>query len=192
MKDMEHEAELVSSMMDGALDEARHDGLLRALKQNPELVRCWERYHLIGDVMKNQLPTVMDAGFAARVSAAIDEEPTVFAPNAMAVTKKSSRSHVAGWAVAASVAVAAVVGVQMMLQPPQGGRDTSTLASSQVVSPVSQPIKTVHAKPEIARVDYSQPVNDAQLNQYMVNHNEYASGMNGVLPYARIVVSRSQ
>jgi len=87
---------------------------------------------------------------------------------------------VAGFAVAASVALIAVLTVSSL-------RETATdlvpeLASSQAGVPV------------VARVsdeqwDRIEPGIDKRLTGYLVNHNEYAAsrGVQGVMPYVRIV-----
>lgn len=46
--------------------------------------QLWDNYHLIGDVLRSEELSIEPSElFYARVSKAVDEEPTVFAPNAI-------------------------------------------------------------------------------------------------------------
>lgn len=179
-----NDAEQVSCLMDGEpafgqkviLDSLEHDEDLRAR---------WQRYHLISDAMTKHLPTQIDCGFADRVRLAIDDEPTILSPGAFRKPSLSVARHVAGWSIAASVAIVALVGVQVMLK-------NDSVESYRMASAVSAAhMVATRGNTGVARVEYVESADDQELNQYLVNHNEYAGGMNGMLPYSRIVVSRS-
>lgn len=183
-----NDAERLSCLMDGELEHGQSE-LLALLERDDALRQRWQRYHLISDVMTQHLPAQLDTGFAARVCAAIDEEPTILAPAALRKPAAPLMRQVVGWSVAASVALVALVGVQVAIQNETANPVTLATVSSapaQQLAAYEDP-----AQAQLARVEYVERADDPQLNQYLVNHNEYASGMNGMLPYSRIVVSRS-
>ncbi|MBJ7515386.1 MAG: sigma-E factor negative regulatory protein, partial [Stenotrophomonas sp.] len=70
-----HNRQQLSALVDGELasDEARF--LLRRLQHDPELQACQERWALLGDVMRGKAVAPAPLDFAARVSAALAQEP---------------------------------------------------------------------------------------------------------------------
>jgi sigma-E factor negative regulatory protein RseA len=89
--------------------------------------------------------------------------------------------HAAGFAIAASVAAVAVLGVRSLsheAEPP------GTYTAMGVTTPVSDEYVRISSM----RWDSARPELDSRLTHYLVNHNEYASsaGMNGMLSYGRI------
>jgi sigma-E factor negative regulatory protein RseA len=73
--------ERISAYMDGEADE--QDGLaqLGRLKQDAELRRNWETWHLIGDALRGDAVRP-SPDFMGRFSEALAKEPTVLAPKA--------------------------------------------------------------------------------------------------------------
>ena len=172
------QAELVSGLVDGELDERSADEVISHLEQDAESRSRWMRYHVISDVVKGHANARVDSGFAARVSAAIADEPAILAPRRKkgipAFLKQAS-----GFAVAATVAVVAVLAVQ-----PQDGTDdgiqqvaTTTPAGNTEWVRVNTGVNWNVEKPSV----------ESKLNAYLVNHNGYSSGVRGILPYAPIV-----
>lgn len=77
----------------------------------------WHRYHLIGDAMRNELPPALELDIASRVAAQLESEPTLLAPKAKVSAQFSAQVIQLGkrfgqYAIAASVAAVAVLGVQ--------------------------------------------------------------------------------
>lgn len=114
----------LSAWMDGELshDELARDGQLQGPLPE-ELNDTWERYHLVGETLRNETPASLDLGFADRISAAIAEEPTIIAPDTSAQPKPAAEPTSTGkvipllgrfgqYGIAASVAAAMVIGVQ--------------------------------------------------------------------------------
>lgn len=88
---------IVSEWVDGE-SEIRPDDL-----NNPYGRQVWDNYHLIGDVIRsNDLSIKPSDMFYARLSRAIDQEPTIMAPQRKIPKKIFKRA--AGFAVAATVA----------------------------------------------------------------------------------------
>ena len=63
--------ETISALMDGELDELEMERAIRELHNSPEQRHAWQRYHLIGDALRNNIPAHLDGSFASRVSQAI-------------------------------------------------------------------------------------------------------------------------
>lgn len=170
-------AELVSSLMDGELDEHTADEVIGRLENHPEERNLWMRYHFISDVMNGHGSVRVDKGFADRVSEAVSGEPTILVPRIKSVSAMMKKAG--GLAVAASVALLAVLVVQKDIAIDGGEQQVA------ITSPV--------AGEEWIRVDdginwrTSKPAVESKLNSYLVNHNGYTSGMRGILPYTPIV-----
>ena len=128
--------EKISSFYDDELDATDHDSVIDSLKQD-EQKQVLNRYGMIGDAMRKNLPNNPDHDLFSRVQSALESEPALLAPspvnvdkvaehvdqgNVVELTAKPSSSHffkpAAGFAVAASVALASVLGFQMFSQSP--------------------------------------------------------------------------
>lgn len=111
----------LSALIDGELDFANAEHVIKAAKSGGELKNCWVHYHLIGDVMRNELHSSHD--FSARVMSALENEPIIFAPNANINSKPDTSAGAASraplnnskvWSIAASVAAVMFVGVMVL------------------------------------------------------------------------------
>lgn len=173
--------ERISALVDGELSSVEYEHAVRAVEQDVELKRRWERYHIAADSLKNNLPPVITkSNFADRVMLAIESEPTVFAPRNLSRKLNNVVKQVAGLAVAASVTAAVVFGVQTWRVAGDSGPVAQVLTSP--VPNATPPATTV------SNVSVHVPENlKAQLNNYLLNHNQSVMGFNGMLPYARIV-----
>ncbi len=150
----EFHREQLSAMMDGALstDEARF--LLRRMEHDDELADCWERWQFAGDAMRGHAGRALPADFSRRVGRAIaddlalDEvvEAQTFAVAATPGARR--RRPLLGWgggaALAASVALAALIGSRTLSSPadaPQPAVATAPAPASVVPVPaVSVPV----------------------------------------------------
>jgi sigma-E factor negative regulatory protein RseA len=107
----ESKSEIISSLVDnyridassvgsyqnseGMFDEHSLDNLsaelsLEELASQNELSETWDRYHLIGDVMRDDIPQALQLDLSAQIASAIESEPTVLAPPK--VSKSASAS----------------------------------------------------------------------------------------------------
>lgn len=107
--------EQISALADEELPVGEHELLLRRFATDMELRLHWERCHLIGEAMRKGLPPVDTRGFADRVMAALADEPAP-AAREPSLSDRLFRG-VAGFAVAATVAVIAIVGLQHGARP---------------------------------------------------------------------------
>lgn len=104
----------LSALIDGEFDIENANHLLLAAKSDGELRKAWVSYHLIGDAMRGDTQPSTD--MTSRVLAALDNEPTVFAPKQSNQTIKASSSffnNTVFWSVAASVAAVMFVGLML-------------------------------------------------------------------------------
>ena len=118
---MTQQQEKLSAFMDGETDTAE---IMEAILNDEELKAKWQRYHVIRSGLRKEATVAPEMDITAAVAAALDSEPTVMAPkrsgwkslpligNVVPFAKQSGQ-----FAVAASVAVAVILGVQQMNQP---------------------------------------------------------------------------
>ncbi|MGB5671402.1 MAG: RseA family anti-sigma factor, partial [Sedimenticolaceae bacterium] len=103
----EQQGELTSSLLDGELSrDAQQRVVTTMLGAAHDEMDRFGRYRLIGDVIRGE-SGVLAVSVADRVHEALDEEPVVLAPRRL--MPRQWLRPVAGLAVAASVAAAAVV-----------------------------------------------------------------------------------
>jgi sigma-E factor negative regulatory protein RseA len=169
--------EQLSALVDDELPAAEHALLLERLARDDGLRECLGRYQLMRDVLNNRVAMPVDGRFVHRVMATIDAEPA-YQARARVAWQRVARP-LAGVAVAASVALVAVLALQNL--DPDVAAPAPQVAS--VVAPQNGmvPVREVWERQSV-------PVG-SRLNGYLVQHNEYAasSGVQGVLPYVRIV-----
>lgn len=103
--------ESLSALVDGEASELEVRRLLKA--QDEELKARWSRYQLAGAAMRRELGTMAPTGFADRVSAALETEAALEAP------QRHWWQRIGQVAVAASVAGAVLIGVQQYPGDPQ-------------------------------------------------------------------------
>lgn len=182
-------ASQLSALVDEQLDAMEINLALRRLSRDRGLQARWERYHLISDALQGHLPDALDPAFAARLHEAIANEPL---PQPAIKPLPTWYRPVTGFGLAASVALAALVGMQMNAPDLASAPTALTAVSSApavafAATPArstSLPAQTAVLNPPLA----SDPA-QARLNRYLVNHNGYASmnSVQGVLPYVRMV-----
>lgn len=184
--------ERLSVFLDGELGHAESLKLIKQLDSDLELRGCWQRYHLYGSALRDELTPVLSADFSQRVSDVLANEPVQFAPAKM-TKKRRIVGPVAGFAVAASL-----VGIAILLQKPaiQNTEDTPVPSVAEVTIPLSLIEKSAETSPESTLI-VSNSKNEnirERINQLLVEHNEYnpASDMTGLMPYARFVGYKPQ
>ncbi|WDZ97861.1 sigma-E factor negative regulatory protein [Herbaspirillum sp. WKF16] len=75
--------EQISALADGELGSEETTIALAALRSSKDAGEAWETYHQIGDVLRSEeMGAPLSAGFSARMSALLDAEPTIVAPQA--------------------------------------------------------------------------------------------------------------
>lgn len=151
----EHETETVSweaavsSWVDG-------EGEVRAEElDSPYGRQVWDTYHLIGDVLRTQdLAINPSPMFYARLSRAIDDEPTILAPANL--SRSRWRKGVSGFAMAVAVVAVAWVVTPFFLNDP--ALEFQAVPATQLAS--------------------AEPDDDAALHDYLDAHE----GLVGAVP----------
>lgn len=203
MKNEQREEQL-SALLDDALSDEQLQLFMDDLKRDPIAdAESAQRYHLIGDAMRDEIEPSSFIDISAAVHRAIEQEP---AHNEAPVrAKKSSFSLSAllsGWvkpltgmAVAASVAMVTVVTFNTLQN------NDANVSVNQLAQVAPAPIEKVSA--EISRnvqvastldIRKTTPQQQKQLNQYLLQHSGYASQttMQGMMPYVRAADVKSQ
>ncbi len=187
----EYNNEELSALIDGEY-EGNNDKAIDELIHNQDMKDTWSRYHLIGDCLREHLPEKISNQVSTHVSNTLRNEPTVLAPQK---TKQFNLKPLAGFAIAASVAMAAVFSVQNS-NDVNSVSTTPTLAANNT-APQSQTFSFSNPQvlpASVRKSDTPEEVANQRLNNYLMNHNEYRSNgsMNGILPYVRLVTIESQ
>lgn len=123
--------EQLSAFADGELEQDTSKFLQRRLQNDTALANTWSRYHLIGDVMRNQAgdTAVAPQDFSSSVMSAITNEPqeTYQAPPATSMAAPSANNTAAanqgwfkqraanGWGALAAVVAVVAVGAAFVL-----------------------------------------------------------------------------
>lgn len=126
--------EKLSALMDG---EVIDNALISELEQDPEALLTWKNYHLVGDVIRGEVPEKVEWDIAGSVAVALEDEPAHSTlTNAKLASQEATlepqpnpikaRRQLPAWlsqlgqvAIAASVTLAVVVGVQQYGVPSQ-------------------------------------------------------------------------
>ncbi len=202
--------ESVSAMVDGEANELEFRRVLKEIVDNDELRHAWQRYHLVSASLKRELPNHM-VDLSDSIRAAIDEEPS----HAKKFPLHTIVKPLGRFAIAASVAAIAVVGVQQYQQ--QGQENLVPVAAVDVAAEEDEPFvhrpfpnpqvpfRTVNAT-KGAATDTSEPrpviilqkvspenqldqrVIQSRLNELMLQHADNAAlnTYQGMMPFARI------
>lgn len=204
----QHDHELLSALKDGELDEQQAERVLSRLADDPELRRRWHRYHLVGDALRNNVPPVLNHDLAARVAAAVANEPTVLSPSSVRtrpVTKPKHDKTFTGYAVAASVAVVGFLTVglvsnQLEQDVAHVGAPVAAVATSGLLAPVpthatggAVVAPVVASAGSVSASSPATPVTlqaeEPNLQPYMLHHELSAPALAGspLAPHVRVV-----
>jgi len=167
--------------MDGELSEDAGRFLTRRMGADEGLGTTWQRYHLIRDCLRRP-----GEPFAlTRLSIDLDQVDREAEDAPPEPARRSARwlRPVAGTAIAASVAAAALV-VALNLNPGSTPGDPEPFASPNVndgLSPATQPVSYSRGSAEAQR----------NLNRYLLRHNQVADalGQGSFVPLVPIVVT---
>lgn len=175
--------EWLSATLDGEHDVSA----LSDQAEDVSLQKKWRNYHLIGDALRSDLPPIVDLDLSASISAKIGALPeeSVDSPNLSAIKSTSNKQKTTifnsnvvplfkqfgHYAIAASVALFAVLGVQQYkvnndaLVTPLPVLDTLPLVGS--ASPVSLQTRPLLLPQENSVEHYEQ---ERRINSYIQDH----------------------
>lgn len=172
----------ISALQDGELDADGAARVVDALLRDGDLRRAWERYHLIGLVIRGERVAASTRPLADAVRARIEDEPTLLAP------RRRDRQGRLRLGPFAGVALAAAAGFVAVLVFPTWFKGTETLSTEVGTAPrlVAEEPAGV---PPARRWDLDRPDLASKLDLFLVTHQESApmAGAKGMLPYATFV-----
>jgi sigma-E factor negative regulatory protein RseA len=164
----ENKFETVSSCVDNFQhNESTFDDIIN----DEHLSATWDRYHLIGDVLRNDTLDILQLDLSAEIASAIADEPTVLAPKASNVFVLKLKAKVVEFAkpfgqlaIAASAAGLMVLGVQTNV-----AQNNETVLPSQIVQTIpmagtAQPVSLNFQQPD--RVSQKQAFIEQQRRFY--------------------------
>ncbi|WKD50899.1 sigma-E factor negative regulatory protein [Microbulbifer spongiae] len=214
--------ESLSALMDGEVDELELQRILRATAASGDLSACWSRYQLAASVIRREQVASVDSDLSASISSAIAlEAPLSQTTGDGRITATLGLANHRWWrslshgAVAATVAFAAILGVQQITGIQQNTVEAvPQLAKTErpaqpVVQSAPQPSGFYVPAPSTRSVSTAVPrfvpeqrsgaVGQAviqqaptpelmrHLNRVMIQHSEQAAhiGSQGMVPFAR-------
>jgi len=197
--------EQISALADGELVDAHVNVALAVLRQ-PEEQITWDLYHQIGDVLRSdEMAFSLSEGFAAKMSARLDAEPAIIAPQLNTVAAEqiivpaaanggsARRRFVRRFAMPGAAVAAAVVAVVFVAAPQQSVTMANNgAATSTVVAPSGSGITTVAASssPQSAAqvsslAQQGEVARDPRIDDYLLAHQRFSPSMYSSVQYAR-------
>ena len=164
----------ISAFVDGELPDAEADLLLRRMGQDADLRRKVAEYLQIGRVMRGEPGVAGMERLQERIAAAIDERPVEDGKAAVETAGGGPIRPLAGIAVAASVALAALFGLQLTAGVDEAGEAPEDPAAGVAEGPSYTVPQTL----------------DEQLRQYYLSHGASSSEMGANGMNARLVTLR--
>ncbi len=159
--------EQLSAFVDGELDSAEAALLLKQLGTNKELLERVRHFQLIGSSLRRE--PVVGAGFIHRVHEGLDAGPDEAAD---ALPVRSWRRFAAGGAMAASVALIALAGLNFSLESNQGDSTEAAIAGAAASSFGAEDSNDSYTVPTPAVAAGSQVLVEPRLVNYMMRHGQ--------------------
>lgn len=177
---MSNNKETLSSFID---EQELTSAQLEALVNDVETKGDFERYHLIGDAIRDELSPDFSMDFASKVSAAIAEEPAILAPKTNVIHNSETPNEGAkvvslfnrfgSYGIAASVAAVMVVSAIQLQSNQAGEQDIPTLQTIPTggyASPVSLQSRDASAGVQQQLAENERMVIERKMNAYVKDH----------------------
>ncbi|MBK1693966.1 hypothetical protein CKO09_04335 [Chromatium weissei] len=166
----------LSNLQDGALNRNELPQLLNAVAEDATLRHTWERYQLIGQIIRGESYDPMARQVAQRVQMALATAPVVALPRRM----RPLPMPIVRFAIAASV-----VGIAAFIAPAVLKNSTLSDSDSAEIAPELTATAAVFG----GRWHLDQPHLVNKLDRFLVTHQETApiSETKGMLRYATFV-----
>lgn len=173
--------EQLSALVDGELPEQERELLQRRLAADDDLRSTWQRYHLIRDAMRENLPEFVSK--TPDSIALVDKDLASVPQEADQSSLLKFARPVTGMAIAASVAMLAVFGVI-------SNRDSLSpepVPQVAISKPASQLPENFIIVPRTGW-ESARPAVVSHLNSYLVDHSSYSGfgAAQSILPYSRV------
>lgn len=160
--------EHLSSLMDGELTQETGLFVARRMSVDAEMGNTWARYHLIRECLRRPGGQWSASG----LSLDLESWQPATAPESRASARVQTwLKPVAGFAIAASVAVLAV----LVVLPGKVAEDLPATASAQ---PFASP-NLVNITPASQAASFNPSVGNQRLNSYLLRHNQVAGSVGG-------------
>lgn len=187
MKTNEMTREQISALADGELADEHIELALAALRQE-EGQTDWEVYHQIGDVLRSDDMAVrLSPGFAARMAARLEAEPTIVAPKpaqnqAGSDDVKRGASQARRWAIPSMAAAAAMATVAFFTTP-------QLMVALKGDGEASQTTKMASGVEQAGVVAASAPegvvLRDPRIDDYLMAHQRFSPSVYSSAQFAR-------
>lgn len=210
-----NDKETLSQLMDGEWQDLDQAQSVKNACSDEALKATWSRYHLVRDVIRNESISV-DTSLSSRISQAIADEPTYSNVSAIGTAHRDANQHsedvieesvdaqpvaksgawktgMGGLALAACVALATVIGLNVWQGAPDSGSNVQTIANVPanlpgIVLPEVEYVSnrgTYWVNPEVKRSANA----EKRLNALLSAHIESSptAERTGMLPYSRLV-----
>ncbi len=180
----------LSSLLDGELEDERHQAVLSMLSDDAELRSTWSNYHRVGDALRHA--SRLDMDLTARVMAELQREPVVLAPRQNQIQdKKEPRGVLLRGTLlryAAAVAGVGFVAWLSLSEPATRGVPTPGASSQALPTLAAEPASTSNV---IQAQAQAQGHDRQRLQAYLVAHQAYSPGnrFDGGAGYVRTVVA---
>lgn len=195
--------EQVSAFVDGECADTHMEVVLAALRL-AEGKSDWDIYHQIGDMLRSDdMAVSWSPGFAARMAARLDAEPTIIAPAIAGksihhVTKESrafTTRPMKRWALpsvfaAAAAAVTAFIAIPQLMVATKGEPDiTSMMVASSGGARLSKARASIPNAGPGGVITTSLPegvvMRDARIDEYLLAHQRFSPSVYSTAQYAR-------
>jgi sigma-E factor negative regulatory protein RseA len=207
MNTKEIDQEKISAFADGELADSQVETVLASMRHR-ERQEDWDIYHQMGDVLRSDdLSVTLSSGFAARMEARLEMEPTIIAPAAADILAKASVAGLEQRTAAAPVisdsrftkrwatrglAAAAVAAVAFVMTPPlldaMKGDPALSGAPVTVARDVTAPAAVqVSSRSPVVAAGVAEGVilRDPRIDDYLLAHQQFSPSVYSTAQYAR-------
>jgi len=147
----EDKFETISSLAD---NYQLTDSAIKEIVDDQEQSEQWSRYHLIGDVMRDEVPSTIDTELSMRIADAIADEPTILAPVHKPSISQQVKAKVISFvkpmgqvAIAASAAGLMVLGVQQNVAQNDATAPSQIMQTRPLIG-TAQPVSLNYQQPD--------------------------------------------
>jgi len=162
-------------LLDNELSVREALDVLQQIEKSEQLKLKWNRYNISSSALKSNIFPVVD--LTSQLSKRLESEPAILVTQ----HKKASsyKGKMIAAALAASVALVTVITMSKFEEPSLIDNAIPTVA-------VKSPPPSIDP---LLAIDSESPTLNPRFNRYLFTHNEstYETGMQGILPYARVV-----
>lgn len=181
---------MISSLMDGELDEADRQACLDRLCGDTRGCADWALWHAAGDALRSsEVAMLHSPGFAQRMSARLAAEPAIVAPRARRGRfRLVRRVALPGVAAVAAVAVLTVVAVPMLREAETGRIEIARVqGASQPAGPMVPVVASVARTPVAPLLRRPSSVDAERFDIYLSAHGQMSGpiGMPRTSQYLR-------